>query len=128
MRLYSISAGHYRYVRQCDPEDALINAALTALSEAYIRRKVGLMYLQLRDVQAKLSNHKRVYRIYCALRFEDQTAPRIRRDKPLALTSPSKLNVSTMVMQTCVACERDHLHSFASSAPLISQSLILVRG
>ena len=93
--LYSISPSHYRYVRQRDPEDALIAAALMALSGAHVRWGFGLMYLHLRNVQAKLWNHKRVYRIYCELQLNLKIKPhkRIKRDKPLALTPPSTPNV-----------------------------------
>jgi putative transposase len=93
--LYSISPSHYRYVRQRDPEDGLIAAALMALSEAHIRWGFGLMYLHLRNVQAKLWNHKRVYRIYCELQLNLKIKPhkRIKRDKPLPLMPPSTPNV-----------------------------------
>jgi putative transposase len=93
--LYSISPSHWRYVRKLDPEDVVIAAALIALSEAHIRWGFGLMYLHLRNVQAKTWNHKRVYRIYCALQPNLKIKPhkRIDREKPQPLSPPRTPNV-----------------------------------
>jgi putative transposase len=93
--LHSISPSHWRYVRQRDPDDALIATALMALSDAHIRWGFGLMYLHLRNVQGRQWNHKRVYRIYCELQLNLKIKPhrRIKRDKPLPLAPPSMPNV-----------------------------------
>jgi putative transposase len=77
--LHSISASHWRYTRQRDPEDKLISDALMALSQVHIRWGFGLMYLHLRNVQGRVWNHKRVYRI--------------ERDAPLPPAPPSAPNV-----------------------------------
>jgi putative transposase len=93
--LHSISASHWRYARKRDPEDKLISDALVALSQVHIRWGFGLMYLHLRNVQGKVWNHKRVYRIYCELHLNLRIKPkrRIERDKPLPLAPPSAPNV-----------------------------------
>jgi putative transposase len=93
--LYSISASHWRYERVRDPEDVCIEESLLKLSAAHNCWGFNLMFLNLRNVQGKPWNHKRVYRIYCGLRLNLKIKPnkRIDRDKPLPLAVPSAPNV-----------------------------------
>ena len=56
----------------------------------------GLCYLHLRNVQGRLWNHKRVYRIYCELELNLRIKPRkrLKRDKPDVLAVPEAPNMT----------------------------------
>ncbi len=56
----------------------------------------GLCFLHLRNVKGHPWNHKRVYRIYCALELNLRIKPRkrLKRDVPDALAVPERPNVT----------------------------------
>jgi transposase InsO family protein len=56
----------------------------------------GLCFLHLRNVKGHPWNHKRVYRIYCALELNLRIKPRkrLKRDKPEALAVPDAPNMT----------------------------------
>jgi putative transposase len=93
--LYSISASHWRYERQRDPEDQEIARQLNRLADKHIRWGFGLMFLHLRNQLGFRWNHKRVKRIYDELGLNLRVKPNLRLDraKPLPLSVPSGPNV-----------------------------------
>lgn len=90
-RLFSISPTCWRYARKNDADNTQLAQGLQKLSEQHPTWGFGLMFLHLRNVQGYAWNHKRVYRVYCALglNLRIKPKPRLVRDKPLPLQPPS---------------------------------------
>ena len=84
----------YYYKPKISDENAMIADCLLRLTQAHKRWGFKLCYLYLRNVKGYKFNHKRVYRIYRELELNLRIKPRrrIKRDKPEALSVPSKIN------------------------------------
>ena len=89
-RTFGVSETCYRYSPKLDAENEEIADLLVGLTRARRNWGFGLCFLYLRNVQGRLWNHKRVYRIYRELELNLRIKPRkrLRRDKPNALTVP----------------------------------------
>lgn len=76
-------------------ENEEIAKMLIKLTNEHKRWGFGLCFAYLRNVQGKLWNHKRVYRIYCELKLNLRIKPRnrLKREKPEALSQPDKPNL-----------------------------------
>lgn len=92
--VYGLSESGYRYRPKLDGENAVIADWLLRLTTTHKRWGFGLCYLYLRNVQGFGWNHKRVYRIYRELELNLRIKPkrRIKRDKPDALSVPTRIN------------------------------------
>ena len=79
-----------------EPNGGEIADLLVGLTEARKTWGFGLCFLHLRNVQGRLWNHKRVYRIYCELELNLRIKPRkrLKRDKPDALAVPEAPNLT----------------------------------
>lgn len=77
---FQIGETCYRYERKLSDENAEIAEWLVRLTSNRRTRGFGLCFLYLRNVNGFVWNHKRVYRIYCALELN----LRIKRLKPAA--------------------------------------------
>ena len=90
----SISKSTYYYKPKLSDENAFISDYLLRLTQTHKRWGFKLCYLYLRNVKGYKFNHKRVYRIYRELELNLRIKPRkrIKRDKPEALSVPSKIN------------------------------------
>ena len=79
-----------------EPNGGEIADLLVGLTEARKTWGFGLCFLHLRNVQGRLWNHKRVYRIYCELELNLRIKPRkrLKRDKPDALAVPDAPNLT----------------------------------
>ena len=77
-------------------ENEEIADLLVGLTEAKKTWGFGLCFLHLRNVQGRLWNHKRVYRIYCELELNlrIKSRKRLKRDKPDALAVPDAPNMT----------------------------------
>ncbi len=75
-------------------ENVMIADYLLRLTTTHKRWGFKLCYLYLRNVNGYKFNHKWVYRIYRELELNLRIKPkrRIKRDKPEALSVPSKIN------------------------------------
>jgi putative transposase len=95
-RTFGVSETCYRYSRKMGGENEEIADLLVGLTNAKRNWGFGLCFLYLRNVQGRLWNHKRVYRIYRELELNLRIKPRrrLRRDKPDALAVPAAPNVS----------------------------------
>jgi len=95
-RTFGVSETCYRYSPKMGGENEEIADLLVGLTNAKRNWGFGLCFLYLRNVQGRLWNHKRVYRIYRELELNLRIKPRrrLRRDKPDALTVPAAPNVS----------------------------------
>ena len=93
-RTFVISETCYRYERRLNDENGLIADWLVMLTSNRRIWGFGLCFLYLRNVKGFGWNHKRVYRIYCALELNLRIKPkkRLHRDKPDALRVPDALN------------------------------------
>lgn len=93
-KAFKISQTCYRYDAKLSLDNELIADWLLRLTQAHKRWGFGLCYLYLRNVKQYSWNHKRVYRIYRELELNLRIKPRrrIKRDKPEALSVPSKVN------------------------------------
>ena len=92
--VFSISKSTYYYRPKLSDENALIADWLLRLTTTHKRWGFKLCYLYLRNVKGYKFNHKRIYRIYRELELNLRIKPRrrIKRDKPEALSVPSKIN------------------------------------
>ena len=95
-RTFGVSETCYRYSPKMGGENEEIADLLVGLTNAKRNWGFGLCFLYLRNVQGRLWNHKRVYRIYRERELNLRIKPRrrLRRDKPDALTVPAAPNVS----------------------------------
>jgi putative transposase len=95
-RTFGVSETCYRYSPKMGGENEEIADLLVGLTNAKRSWGFGLCFLYLRNVQGRLWNHKRVYRIYRGLELNLRIKPRrrLRRDKPDALAVPAAPNVS----------------------------------
>jgi putative transposase len=66
-RAFGVSETCYRYSPLLSDENELIADLLVGLTDARKTWGFGLCFLHLRNVKGHPWNHKRVYRIYCAL-------------------------------------------------------------
>ena len=94
-RTFGVSETCYRYSPKLGCENEEIADLLVGLTQARRNWGFGLCFLYLRNVQGRLWNHKRVYRIYCELELNLRIKPRkrLRRDQPDALTVPAAPNL-----------------------------------
>ncbi|MFT5810459.1 MAG: putative transposase [Rubritalea sp.] len=90
----SISATCFAYQARLSDENVEIADCLLRLSRANKRWGFGLYFIFLRNSKGFKWNHKRAYRIYRELELNLRIKPRkrIKRDKPEALSVPSKIN------------------------------------
>jgi len=95
-RTFGVSETCYRYSPKMGGENEEIADLLVGLTNAKRSWGFGLCFLYLRNVQGRLWNHKRVYRIYRELELNLRIKPRrrLRREKPDALAVPAAPNVS----------------------------------
>ena len=93
-RTFGVSETCYRYSPKLGCENEEIADLLVGLTQARRNWGFGLCFLYLRNVQGRLWNHKRVYRIYRALELNLRIKPRkrLRRDQPDALAVPAAPN------------------------------------
>lgn len=91
---FGISESCYRYQPQLDSENAEIADWLIKLTEKESDWGFGLCFEYLRNVKGFHWNHKRVYRIYCALSLNLRIRPRrrLKRHKPEPLKQPLRRN------------------------------------
>ena len=94
-RTFGISETCYRYSPILSDENEEIANLLTGLTTTKKTWGFGLCFLYLRNVKGYGWNHKRVYRIYCALELNLRIKPRkrLKRDKPDVLAVPEKPNL-----------------------------------
>jgi putative transposase len=94
-RTFGVSETCYRYSPNLGCENEEIADLLVGLTQARRNWGFGLCFLYLRNVQGRLWNQKRVYRIYCELELNLRIKPRkrLRRDQPDALTVPAAPNL-----------------------------------
>jgi putative transposase len=90
----AISESAYRYVAKQEPEEMRIAATLMALASQERTWGFGLCFSYVRNVLGQVWNHKRVYRIYCALALNLRIKPKRRlvREKPQPLAAPQAIN------------------------------------
>jgi putative transposase len=95
-RTFRVSETCYRYSPLLSDENEQIADLLVGLTDARKTWGFGLCYLHLRNVKGHPSNHKRVYRIYCALELNlrIKSRKRLKRDKPDALAVPEAPNMT----------------------------------
>ena len=95
-RAFGVSETCYCYSPLLSDENELIADPLVGLTDARKTWGFGLCFLHLRNVKGRPWNHKRVYRIYCALELNLRIEPRkrLKRDVPDALAVPEKPNVT----------------------------------
>jgi putative transposase len=91
---FRISESCYRYEAKLVCENDEIADWLIRLTDSHRNWGFGLCFLYLRNVKGHGWNHKRVYRIYCALELNLRIRPKKRmvREKPDALAVPRALN------------------------------------
>ena len=94
-RAFGVSETCYRYGPKLRAENEQISDLLTGLTDARKTWGFGLCFLHLRNVKGHPWNHKRVYRIYCALELNlrIKSRKRLKRDKPDALAVPEAPNI-----------------------------------
>jgi putative transposase len=92
--MFRVSQSCYRYESKTNAENEQIAQWLMRLTDNHRTWGFGLCFLYLRNVKRFGWNHKRVYRIYRELELNLRIKPRKRlvRDKPQALTVPSRIN------------------------------------
>jgi len=95
-RTFGVSETCYRYAPKLGCENEEIADLLVGLTNVRKNWGFGLCFLYLRNVQGRLWNHKRVYRIYRELELNLRIKPRkrLRRDKSDTLAVPEAPNVS----------------------------------
>jgi len=95
-RAFGVSETCYRYSPLLSDENERIADLLVGLTGARKTWGFGLCFLHLRNVKGHLWNHKRVYRIYCALELNLRIKPRkrLKREVPDALSVPESPNVT----------------------------------
>lgn len=74
-RTFGISETCYRYSPRLRAENEEIADLLVGLTDARKTWGFGLCFLHLRNVKGYPWNHKRVYRIYCALELNLRSEP-----------------------------------------------------
>ena len=74
-RTFGVSETCYRYGPKLRAENEEIADLLTGLTDARKTWGFGLCFLHLRNVKGHPWNHKRVYRIYCALELNLRSEP-----------------------------------------------------
>ena len=86
-------AAYYRVPKRRAERDAEVIAALGAMVEKHPRWGFWKCYDRMR-IEGSAWNHKRVHRVYCALRLNlpRRTRRRLPTREPLALQAPSTLN------------------------------------
>lgn len=91
---FRISESCYRYEAKLVCENDEIADWLIRLTDSHRNWGFGLCFLYLRNVKGHGWNHKRVYRIYCALELNLRIRPKKRmvREKPDTLEVPRTLN------------------------------------
>jgi putative transposase len=91
---YSISETCYRYQAELSSENAQIADWLVRLTTEESDWGFGLCFDYLRNVECRIWNHKRVYRIYCELALNLRIKPkrRLKRHKPEPLKEPLRAN------------------------------------
>ena len=95
-RAFGVSETCYRYSPRLKDENEEIADLLVGLTDARKTWGFGLCFLHLRNVKGHPWNHKRVYRIYCALELNLRIKPRkrLKREKPEALAVPDAPNLT----------------------------------
>jgi putative transposase len=95
-RAFGVSETCYRYSPKLMDENEEIADLLVGLTDARKTWGFGLCFLHLRNVKGHPWNHKRVYRIYCALELNLRITPRkrLKRDKPDVLAVPDAPNLT----------------------------------
>jgi putative transposase len=95
-RAFGVSETCYRYSPKLKDENEEIADLLVGLTDARKTWGFGLCFLHLRNVKGHPWNHKRVYRIYCALELNLRIKPRkrLKRDKPDVLAVPEAPNIT----------------------------------
>ncbi len=78
-RAFGVSETCYRYKPLLGVENELIADPLVGLTAAHKTWSFGFCFLHLRNVKGHPWNHKRIYRIYCALELNLRIKPRKRR-------------------------------------------------
>ena len=93
-RWFSVSETTCRYRPKLSDENALIAQGLLKLTQAHSDWGFGLCFQYLRNVKGFEWNHKRVYRIYCALALNLRIKPRrrLKRNQPEPLKEPTHAN------------------------------------
>ncbi|MBG5913900.1 IS3 family transposase, partial [Providencia stuartii] len=93
-QLFVVSESCYRYQAKLSKENEAIADWLIRITDSQRNWGFGLCFLYLRNVKNLRFNHKRVYRIYCALSLNMRIKPkkRLKRDKPEPLTVPETSN------------------------------------
>jgi putative transposase len=91
---FGLSETCYRYQPRLSDENAEIADWLIRLTHNWKDGGFGLCFAYLRNVKGFRWNHKRVYRIYRELELTLRIKPkrRIRREKPIPLAVPDRLN------------------------------------
>ena len=94
--IFSISENCYRYKKKLSSDNELLADWLLRLTRTYRTWGFGLCFLYLRNVKGFKWNHKRVYRIYRELELNLRIKPkkRLKREKPVPLAVPDKINTS----------------------------------
>ena len=94
--LFLVSETCYRYEKKLSNDNELIADWLLRLTSTYRTWGFGLCFLHLRNVKGFEWNHKRVYRIYRELELNLHIKPkkRLKREKPVPLAVPDKINTS----------------------------------
>jgi putative transposase len=102
-RAFGVSETCYRDSPKLKDETEEIADLLVGLTDARKTRGFGLCFLHLRNVKCHPWNHKRVYRICCALELNLRIKPRKRltRDKPDALAVPEAPNMTWSMEFAC---------------------------
>ena len=95
-RTFGVSETCYRYSPLMSDANEEIADLLVGLTNARKTWGFGLCFLYLRNVQGRVWNHKRVYRIYCGLELNLRSKPRkrLKRDKPDTLAVPDAPNLT----------------------------------
>lgn len=105
-RAFGVSETCYRYSPLLSDENEMIADLLVGLTEARKTWGFGLCFLHLRNVKGHPWNHKRVYRIYCALELNLRIKPRkrLKRDVPDTLAVPERPNVTWSITARQAIC------------------------
>jgi putative transposase len=95
-RAFGMSETCYQYSPLLSDENELIDDLLIGLTDARKTWGFGLCFLLRRNVKGHPWNHKRVYRIFCALELNLRIKPRkrLQREVPDALAVPERPNVT----------------------------------
>ncbi len=93
-KMFRVNQSCYRYESTTNAGNEQIAQWLMRLTDNHRTCGFGLCFLHPRNVKRFVWNHKRVYRVYTELELNLHIKPRKRlvRDKPQALTVPSRIN------------------------------------